>query len=539
MITRLAKIKHPRRNFSITQVCRNNGNKDEDKDLLKKLGSILQRGKVGSESAGKGNHRKLKTRLEEKPKEMTQYQKESLALELVVREHLPELEKSYQKLAFMTRDDIRIQENLALGAQFGAAPSGHYLDRAAIIQTLPNEVDLLNTPWDEIQRIYGALEQLDQDKSLASKVLKKYRIDERDLKTRLKVGKNVDGVCRSGRRKENYEVPRLFDRMFNHLHPFNIVGFDRSISGAPLLSGKHSIRRDSKQRIRDEIPVELMQDIRPFNTKVSIMKRDANFMDEDLLKECISPHDPKPLAAKDALSGIGKPIFVDRVNNYQKLETPQLRELVDLIDREISTLRDSLSTEIAREMFPLNNVIPISINELKTNHYVLTLKEHAATAYSGPALSYHYKLFHLIPVYGFFLHKRNQLNCLYRHLFKVMILNLEDHCRQLMKIKYKLPEESKMFMNRIKGKIHRALTEKIMSRILEERIRFSTMNDAIIWKPFLKTDFSRIYWIKPLQKSGSNRRGSAYGRKRSMVLRKYHFPAYLNMVFGALYRTVE
>lgn len=226
----------------------NNNNNNGNKDQLRKLGSILQKGKVGDQADNetrKGTALKIDSRPEVPPSEA-----DELPLDLAVKENIDELEDSYETIAFMTKDDVLIQENLDDGGQFGSFPSQHFLDRKALLRSLPDEVDLLDTPWEEIERIYSTLNRLDEDKAVHAKYMKRFGIEENDLLTKLRLGKNLDDMCKAGRRGEKYDVPKGLERVFKRLYPYNVVGFDRSLLGVPLRNGKHSLKSDNEERAR-------------------------------------------------------------------------------------------------------------------------------------------------------------------------------------------------------------------------------------------------------------------------------------------------
>lgn len=517
MLSRISQYRILARSFSVSRLLlinngdnnNNNNNNNGNKDQLRKLGSILLKGKVGEQSdkdTRKGTALNIQSKQEAPPSTA-----DELSLDLAVKENIDELEDSYETIAFMTKDDVLIQENLDAGGQFGAFPSKHFLDRKALIRSLPDEVDMLDTPWEEIERIYSTLNRLDEDKAVHAKYMKRFGIDEKDLMTRLRLGKNLDDMCKAGRRGEKYDVPKGLERVFKRLYPYNVVGFDRSILGVPLRNGRHSLKSNDEDKARKQIPEELVRDSRPFDTKVPVHKIDVNFFEEDQLKESISPYDLKPLPPEDLLRSIGKPMLFDDIDNYKKIEHPSV-ELLDRIERETLTLKDSLYLEIARKMIPSNtDVVNLNAPKLRTSEYVIALKDHHATALSGPSLSYRYKYFDLVPIYGMLLTSRKHCNNLYKHLFKVILINLEEHIDVLTRIKYKLPEESQAFLGKLYAKIHRVISDKLMPMAVDCRLKFSIEYQAVIHKHITTLNFSRLYWLKAPQKLSSG--GRDYGRQ--------------------------
>ncbi|KAF3993426.1 hypothetical protein FT663_00449 [Candidozyma haemuli var. vulneris] len=539
MLCRITRSRIARRSFSVSRFLsnsnnngngnnnNNNNNNKGNKDQLRKLGSVLSKGKVGESTdkeTRKGTALNISTKNLPPPSTI-----DESALDLAVKENIDELEDSYETVAFMTKDDVQIQENLDSGGQFGSFPSKHFLDRKALIRSLPDEVDMLDTPWEEIERIYSTLNRLDEDKAVHAKYMKRFGIDEKDLMTKLRLGRNLDDMCKAGRRGEKYDVPKGLERVFKRLYPYNVVGFDRSILGVPLRTGKHSLKSDDDENARKQIPEELVRDVRPFDTKVPVHKIDVNFFEEDQLKESISPYDSKPLPPEDLLRNIGKPLIFDDIDNYKKIEHPSV-ELLDRIEREALTLKDSLYLEIARKMIPSGtDVVNLNAPKLRTNEYVVASKDHHATTLSGPTLSYRYKYFDLVPVYGMLLTNRKHCNNLYKHLFKVILINLEEHIDVLTRIKYKSPEESQAFLGKLYAKIHRVVSDKLMPMAVDSRLRISLDYQAVIHKHIASFNFSRLYWLKAPQKPPFG--GRDYNRSVRRRAQKYNIlilnPAHL------------
>lgn len=481
LLIMIARLKLAARGFSSSSLRR----KDKNKDLLRKLGSILQKGKVGDGSE-KG---RTVTELDlDTPTEPLKSQE--LALDATVKNNIDELEDSYETLAFMTRDDVAIQENFDEGSQFGSFPSEHFLDRRALIRSLPDEIDILETPWEEIERIYLLLNKLDEDKAVHMKYMSRFGMDHKDLQAKLRLGSNLDDMCKAGRRGEKYEVPKGMERVFKRLYPYNVVGFDRSILGVPTRSGRHRIP-DS-----EGFPQELITDVRPFDTKVLVHKVDVNFLEDDQLKESISPYDSKPMPPEDLLRDVGKPIFIDNIDNYRKVEHPST-PFLSKIEKETLLIKDSLYLEIARKMIPSGvDLVNFNAPKLRTNEFVVASKDHSATPASGPTTSYRFKYFDVIPVYGILLSTRKDWSTLYKHLFKVMLINLDEHIDVLTRIKYQLPEDAHDFLRKLYGKIHLVLRDVLMPMAVGCKLLVPPEYDAVVHKHILSNNFLRIYWMQ-------------------------------------------
>lgn len=475
------------RHFSRSALALKNDNKNE----LKKLGSFLHKGKVGKGNGGNLENPRTSADLDLDP---APEQGRELALDLVVKENIDELEDNFETVAYMTKDDVAIQENFDQGNQFGSFPSEHFLDRSALIRSLPDEIDIFETPWEEIDRVYLLLRKLDEDRSLHQKYIQKFGIDPNDLITKLRMGSNLNDMCKAGRRGDRYEMPKGLERLFKRLYQYNVVGFDRSILGVPIRGGRHGDKGNKNGS--GSFPVEMISDMRPFDTKVPVHKVDVNFFSDDQLKESILPYDSKPLPPEDLLRDVGKPLFFDTIDNYRKVEHPSL-EFLTRVEKETLSLKDLLYLEIARKMIPTGvEAINSNMSKMKTNEYVIASKDHDATPTSGPTKSYRFKNFDLIPIYGIVLGTVRHYNNLYKHLFKVILINLDEHIDVLTRIKYSLAEQSQAFMGKLYDKIHRIISTKLMPMAVGHRLKVPRKYHAVLHKHILSLNFLRICWIK-------------------------------------------
>lgn len=473
-----------------TFVCSAPSRKGHNKNDLKKLGGLLHEGKVGDESAPSA---RKSTELDLDPKSPPTPPAQ-LALDAAVNKNIDELEDTFETVAFMTKDDVAIQENFDQGNQFGSFASDHFLDRKALIRSLPDELDILNTPWEEIDRIYKLLKTLDEDRSVHLRYVRKFGIDPNDLITRLRMGNNLEDMCKAGRRGERYEMPKGLERVFRRLYQYNVVGFDRSIVGVPMRSSRHGKWADLDAP--GSFPVEMISDMRPFDTKVPVHKVDVNFLDDDQLKESILPYDPKPLPPEDLLRDVGKPIFIDNIDNYRKVGH-HLAAFLDKIEKETLSLKDLLYLEVARKMIPTGvDVLNVNAPKMRTSEYVIASKDHDATTNSGPTTSYRFKNFDLIPIDGMVLATTKHHNHLYQHLFKVILINLDDHIDVLTRIKYTLADEAQAFMRKLYGKIHRMISMKLIPMALEHRLKVPPKYHAVLHKHMVSLNFLRLCWIR-------------------------------------------
>lgn len=505
LLSRAAPPGQFRRQFGVSALTCKNKNKSD----LKELGSFLHKGKVGD-----GNNPRRSTDLDLDPQ--TQEPPQELPLDVAVQENIDALEDNFETVAFMTKDDVAIQESFDQGSQFGSFPSLHFLDRKALIRSLPDEIDTSAMLAAEVDRIYELLRMLDEDRAVHQKYVKKFGIDPNDLITRLRMGRNLDDMCKAGRRGERYEMPKGLERVFRKLYQYNVVGFDRSLVGVPLRGGRHG-KMGSKD-VPGAFPVEMIQDMRPFDTKVPVHKVDVNFLDDDQLKESILPYDLKPLPPEDLLRDVGKPLFIDTIDNYRKVEHGSL-EVPTRVEKETLSLKDLLYLEIARKMIPTGvDVINFNMPKMKTNEYLIASRDHDATPTLGPTTSYRFKHFDLIPIYGMVLGTIKHYNNLYKHLFKVMLINLDEHVDVLTRIKYSLAEESEAFMRKLYGKIHRIISNKLMPLALKHRMKIPLRYDAVLHKRILSLNFLRIYWIrKPNMGLGAERKDFSKNVRRKSL----------------------
>lgn len=488
MLRLFLKRQNIARNFVSSAPSRKGNNKND----LKRLGGLLHNGKVGDDSVST-TRKSTDLELDTKP-EPTPAIPAELALDIAVKKNINELEDNFETVAFMTKDDVAIQENFDQGNQFGSFSSEHFLDRKALIRSLPDEIDIVNTPWEEIDRIYNLLKKLDEDRSVHLRYVRRFGIDPNDLITRLRMGNNLEDMCRAGRRGERYEMPKGLERVFKRLYEYNVVGFDRSIVGVPLRSSNNG--KGNQNNVSRSFPVEMISDMRPFDTKVPVHKADVNFLDDDQLKESILPYDPKPLPPEDLLRDVGKPIFIDNIDNYRKIGH-HLAEFLNKIEKETLSLKDLLYLEIARKMIPTGvDVVNVNAPKMKTSEYVIASKDHDATTTSGPTTSYRFKNFDLIPIDGMVLATTKHHNNLYKHLFKVILINLDEHIDVLTRIKYTLPDEARAFTRKLYGKIHRILFTKLMPLALEHRLKVPPKYHAVLHKHMLSLNFLRLCWIR-------------------------------------------
>ncbi|OBA22810.1 hypothetical protein METBIDRAFT_34483 [Metschnikowia bicuspidata var. bicuspidata NRRL YB-4993] len=462
------------RSFSLSRFHTKNKNKVQ----LKNLGSFLLKGKVGEENTGKNSVNEVEV--------FPQLSDTQTSLEDFVDQHAKEIEESSFQIGYMGKDDIKFQEYLDSGRQFGGSGSGLVFRRIAAINSLPEEIDVIKTPWDEIERVYGVLKELDNDPGVHFKYKKRLAINTKSL---LAVrNKKLTDMCKFARRDQKRQMLPL-DLAFEGIFQYNVVGFDRSLAGVPLQTGKHAFL-DKKQG--PQFPVELLEDSRPFETKIPIHKKEVNFMEDDALEETLMPHDVKPNSPEDLLLMEGKPIMIRDIDDYNTLEH-LLESLKAKIEEQVFSLQKALSSEITRSTMSL--FLSFS-GELKRNEYLLVSKSPYSTKYTGPTFKYALKFFDLIPFYGTLFTTVKHRTSLKRHLHKMIMLNLIEQIDSLTRIKYKLPADRRAFLDKTQALVKLLINDTLVPMIFKDRVKVPQHVHAVTHKQMKDSSFARIYWLR-------------------------------------------
>lgn len=477
--------------------------KDDMKNKFGKLGKALLKGDVKS---SEGSLTKTAT-------ETTSNDKPLTPLEECSEKYRVELEESYSSLIQMSEDDIAIQDNFNKGIQWGGHSPTHFLDRTAAYRSIPEKSDILTTPWAEFKRIYGVLDQLDNDKALFERALKLANNKVPLPRNRARQEKVFYDSCRDLRRGEPAKPSLLIDQITKTVYPYNVVGFDKTISGFPL-SGMKAVTATGDKLLPQEFVED--QNSRPFDTVIPFKKEYVNIVDYEVMKNCIEPHYSKPRDLKKVLKAIGKPIFVDDISNYENLG-PQLLPLVEAVHTEIKHLcrsleSENIDTQDTESKVSNDNDLGMDIfsvltrsdefSLIKSGEFVLASKHQDATIQEGPTFKYLIRAFDLIPFFGMNLVTRKQYHLFYRHLFKIFMINSERQIDTLTRTKYKLPTEVKDFTRKLYGRIHNKIKNKIMPVALKHRCVYSLKFDIVLYKPMKTSSFLRFYWNRKQHNSG-------------------------------------
>lgn len=450
------------------------------------------------------------------------------------------LQEAYELVAYMTVDDLAMQNNFDEGRQF-SFPSEHYLDRKEITRKLPDEIDLMNCGSIDLDKIYDDLRKLDCDKSVQLKYFKKYLKNHDDLIVNLIQEFNgIDKKFKLLRRNEVSSLslsPSAFyhnENLFNHT--YNVVGFDKSISGLPLYSGKF-------KPVESCYPKEFIEDLQMFRKKIPVQKRDLNFLELEKDSVCIDPKvllkaksdeslGPEKLDSfMSAIYKKGVPEFTIEHKNIHDYKTlpPISMGLNEIFENEVTQLRKFLQGEIKlHSNKSCSRVLMFANQDIKSNQFKLceiSRKSLMNTA-SFYVVSYDMKEFNAFPNYAWVLSSRRQLKNLRNHLFKLFLINLEDQMDILIRIKYYNAKDMNSFIDHIKSIIASSVQLKLVKPIMEYTKDASPgiYCDASVYKPSKHSVFKRIYWnnyaayncLSPRSRKGSLPRRKPYLRIASL-----------------------
>lgn len=455
-----------------------------------------------------------------------------------------QVQEAYETVAYMSVDDLEIQRNLDQGKQF-SFPSEHYLDRKKIIRSLPDEVDLFDLSGINLEKIYKDLRRLDEDKSVQLKYYKKYLRNYDDLINNLIQEFNgINSKFKSLRREEITNLslaPSAFyykENLFNQ--PYNVIGFDRSISGLPLRTGKN--------RLTDVCyPKEFVEDLQMHRKKIPMHKRDLNFLEEEKDSVNIDPRylNKRPIRNEyddnfnkflDIIYENEVPEFTihyENVNQYNILPNIS-QDLYDDFENEIFQLRSFLQGQIKSHITKSGSKILLFGNqEIKTNQFKLceVIKPNHLNTSSLLVINYNVKLFNVFPNYSALLNSRRQMKNLSNHLFKLFLINLEDQIDTLIRMKYHDSKDMKNFMKHLKSTIKSTIKNKLIPSCISninQRQPYSHI-EAFIHEVSPNSPFKRIYWKDySLYNSVSPRSKNYNNHKHSFIVNKMNLESYID-----------
>lgn len=453
--------------------------KDEkSKQLLKSLGLNLQKGKINEEDTPVLEEWNSSN---EQKNIMNQY---------------------YDTISHMTTEDLQIQMNLDEGRQLFLHPSEHFLNRKELLRSLPDQIDIFDQNID-INEIYGKLSQLDNDQTVHMKYFKRYLPNYHDPTVLLIQQFNgIDKKFKLLRRKEidNLSLsPGSYlyhENLFNL--PYNVVGFDRSITGLPL--------RKNQEKL---YPQEFVEDLQMFRTKIPIHKRDLDFIEYDENSKNIDPAslDDNNNSLNSFINNLNlsipeQSILIDSVANYQTIDLN--RNIVFKLEKEILSLKKSLQSEIEFLMHKngtFRSVLLFSNSDLKFNNWNLYEELKETPHENFFVINYKFKEFNPLPNYSLILNLPRQKSLLKKHLTKLFIMNIQDQMDLLIKLKYYRQRDGEKFIKKTLNSISNIITVKFMN--LFKPLVLDKDYDALIYAPYKNSLFKRIYWLKPQNKNTS------------------------------------
>ncbi|KAK6200036.1 uncharacterized protein RJT21DRAFT_120936 [Scheffersomyces amazonensis] len=448
------------------------------------------------------------------------------------------MNQAYDTISHMSADDVIIQVNFDGGRSLFSFDSEHYLNRKEIIRSLPEEIDLFN-PEDmkRIDEIYDKLHALDTDKTVQAKYYKRYLRKYNDPIVNLL--QEFNGISKKFKLLRRKEIDSLHlspgayvyhENLFKS--PYNVVGFDRSISGLPLRSGKHELTERC-------YPQEFIEDLQMYRDKVPIQKRDLDFIELDDESTNIDPktttkfnqnkhtnQDDKSFKSKaekidQLLDGFtdtfDKPfILIPKVDNYETLDLRN--DITKRVESEILLLKKTLQIEIENFFKSnLNSRLFLGNQPLKSNQFRLCDADSHRSKNNSQLyiINYSFKDFPMIPNYSIVLNSRKQRNQLRNHLYKLFLINLEDQIDTLFKIKYLDESAMKKFMDKMLNTIGNIICIRLLKLFKPISPVFDDHN-ALIYSPYLNNSlsFKRLYFLddrrKPLKiKSNRNNRNDS------------------------------
>lgn len=418
------------------------------------------------------------------------------------------IQNSYDTVAFMTPEDLKIQLNMDQGRQFQAFPSEHYLDRKKLLRNLPDEIDVANTSLLEIKRIYDDLKKLDDDKAVHLKYYKRYLNNSSDPITLIL--QEFNGISKKFKLLRRGEIDHLNLGSNAYLYKenlfglqYNILGFDRSLSGFPLV---HHNQKSTEQ----SFPLEFIQDLQESKDFIKLHKKDLNFIedigrslaiDPSSLDKDFSDTSSQVKYVYDELDIPKSFIVVQSLGDYKVLKFKYLNKFNSILQTEINTLKSTLQKEIEL-VITLNNTAQnlLLFNQqfFKTNQFKLcaltvdpNIESHSPTKSKLFIVRYNTKDFNLIPYHILVDKSVRAKKQLFNHFFKLFRINLSDQIETLMRIKYM--NNGQLFINSLNTKLTKIINYKLIKL-------FKTINDAnfstslpMSFKPYDSKNFKRVY----------------------------------------------
>lgn len=352
----------------------------DDKKALVDLGLNLQKGnlkkKKGDEDTDDTEAKKallLDTNQGTPQREETKLT--ALDLEVTLDASISEVN---EKVSRMSLSDLQIAKNFNLGRGMFAQDHGQSLDRRALIREIPDEIDLADkNQMIKLNDTYKKLTLLDTDRDVHNKYFRRYLGTDDEFTVMQQDLNNIGAkfkLLRRGQQQLDLSLDGvMFEPHVNNFNlPHNVVGVDCTLNGLPLYK---------LSRGRAFLPQEFVRDLQPFETKVVVHKRDADFVEEDggVMQEYHSKNSHRSKRSfetdddftdlKSALTEVLNSVSPLMAKSIEIVEVPS-KKSVNSVEKTVEESVDaasSASTEISETISETTSTDSPSLS--KTTHY--------------------------------------------------------------------------------------------------------------------------------------------------------------------------
>ncbi|CAK9441775.1 uncharacterized protein LODBEIA_P56430 [Lodderomyces beijingensis] len=548
--------------------------KDEkSKQMLKNLGINLQKGNINesndengtnNDSNNKNNSKNSSSSSSSSSKDGVDDDVHGVADEQQIPEpsisteqqmiQEQDLNDCFDSLSRMSTRDLVFQIGLdGKGQPFMSFANPHWVDSRMILRSVPDTLDLFDkSNMDQVEEIYEKLSQLDSNPQMHQKYLKRFFYDSHnDL---MLLGQTLRGISSKFKQLRRNELDKFVPESASYeyisdkmKHPYNVVGFDRSLTGMPL--------RRLENVEAGVYPREFIQDLPAFDNKIQLKKLDLNFPEIDSsinidpaiatpLKDLYDYENKNfnPRSGKDNIGGgiwansndvaqqqmhkavheslstkMGLPrnyIPVENCAKYRRLKLNN-HQITNRIEQEIRIMKKLLTDEI-KTTIESSNAMLLSTNEnyhrdhIKSNQFILCEIKNLVSG-----TFYIWKSFSILPVYFLLPLTKRREKLLANHLCKLFLINLEDKINILFRIKYDHARDEQKFMKTLLKNIGHTIRFrlwryfKINKRSISTRATSFSSNiqlplvksnlrkkQAVVYAPYTDSCYKRIYWIR-------------------------------------------
>lgn len=426
-------------------------------------------------------------------------------------EALNPLNESYDMISHLNRDDLQVQLQLDGGRQLFLAEGNHFINRTKILNTIPDKIDIQDKSMTikELNDIYSKLDSLDNDKTVQMKYFKRfagYHPNHMDI---LRQEYNrIDLRFKSLRRRDTDVVYLTNGKLTSYdniiKNQYNVLGIDRTISGIPL-----------KDNDDINLPKEFVEDVNTFvdgeNRFIHPAKLDVDYHEQSH-KVSVNPR--LTLGARNNIKSVRKTppgiVKVESIDDYNKIDL--LDYLKPKIEGRIQIMKETIYNQINKIfdasylLFPQPRIL---------NFHVFKLYEEKINYGAIITYKHYFTEFNTFPVSTVIGRSRRNKRLTRNFLFKLMRLHLGQLVKTLGDLKFSqshdakkvgkfLPsEEGKNFINDSHKDFRDIINEELMP--LFKPLVLNPKYDALVYTPFGKGSFSRIYWLKKTSRNKSKR----------------------------------